>query len=121
MEVAQFLTIVHTEQPERLISFYKDVVGLAPNFDVTPGAFMAGSSDFVSLIIEPHSEIAGSAKEPQRILLNFVVEDAVSEQRRLQEHGVRFVRDATDEPGVGLFATFEDPDGNFCQLIQFTA
>jgi len=121
MEVAQFLTIIHSEQPERLVSFYKDIVGLPPKFEVTPGAFMAGSSNFVSLIIEPHTDVVGSAKEPKRLLLNFVVDDAVSEQNRLQKRGVRFVRDATHEPGVGLFATFEDPDGNFCQLIQLTA
>jgi predicted enzyme related to lactoylglutathione lyase len=119
MQVAQFLTILHTREPERLVSFYRDVVGLQPRFEVTPGAFMAGSSDFVSLIVEPHSEITGPARDPKRLLLNFVVHDAVAEQRRLQDNGVQFVRDATHEPGVGLFATFEDPDGNLCQLIQF--
>jgi predicted enzyme related to lactoylglutathione lyase len=51
-------------------------------------------------------------------MLNFVVQDATSEQRRLKSRDVEFVRDATEEPGVGLFATFVDPDGNYCQLIE---
>lgn len=118
MHVAQFVVIIHSENPERLIEFYRDVVGLAPAFDVVPGAFMAGSSSFVSMIIEPHSEVSGRSQEPHRVLLNFVVGDAHEEQRRLKGAGVEFVRDATMEPGAGIFATFPDPDGNYCQLIE---
>jgi predicted enzyme related to lactoylglutathione lyase len=118
MQPSQFLVIVHSEQPARMIDFYSDVVGLEPQFDVTPGAFSAGSSSFVDLIVEPHSEVRGTSAEPQRVMLNFVVDDARAEQRRLESCGVRFVRDTTEEPGVGLFATFADPDGNYCQLIE---
>ena len=110
--------MLHTEQPGRLIDFYEDVVGLAPKFDVTPGAFNTGSAALLDLIVEPHSDVRGAAREPQRVMLNFVVDDAVAEQRRLESHDVRFIRPATDEPGVGLFATFTDPDGNYCQLIE---
>lgn len=118
MNAREFIVNVNSRRPERLIDFYKDVVGLTPQFEVTPGAFMAGSSGFVSLIIEEHDELQGPALEPQRMLLNFVVEDATSEQRRLQEQGVEFLRTAYEEPGVGIFATFLDPDGNYCQLIE---
>lgn len=118
MQASQFLIIVHSEKPERLVTFYKDVVGLEPRFEVTPGAFNTGSSSFVDLIVEPHSELHGAAREPERVMLNFVVADAVAEQRRLESHDVRFIRPATEEPGVGLFATFADPDGNYCQLIE---
>ena len=118
MQATQFLIILHTENPARLIDFYKDVVGLEPRFDYTPGAFNTGSAAMVDLIVEPHSEVTGAAREPQRVMLNFVVDDAVAEQRRLESHDVRFIRPATNEPGVGLFATFTDPDGNYCQLIE---
>ena len=104
--------------PTTLYQRYQDVVGLTPKFEVTPGAFNTGSSLFVDLIVEPHSEVSGAAREPQRVMLNFVVDDAAAEQRRLESHDVRFIRPATEEPGVGLFATFADPDGNYCQLIE---
>lgn len=52
------------------------------------------------------------------MLLNFTVDDVAAEQRRIEGRGVRFVRDATEEPGWGVFWTFQDRDGNFCQLIQ---
>lgn len=121
MHARQFLVIVHSDQPERLVAFYRDVVGLTPRFDVTPGAFSTGSAGAFDLIIEPHSAVSGRTHEPQRLLLNFVVDDAVAESRRLASHSVRFVREVIEEPGVGLFATFEDPDGNYCQLIELLA
>jgi predicted enzyme related to lactoylglutathione lyase len=118
MQASQFIVIVHSEEPGRLVEFYRDVVGLTPRFEITPGAFSTGSSGFADLIVEPHSEVRGAAREPQRLMLNFVVEDAVGEEERLKSRNVPFVRDVTMEPGVGLFGTFTDPDGNYCQLIE---
>ena len=118
MHATHFLVLLHTDRPEHLVEFYRDVVGLEPRFEITPGAFTTGSSDFADLIIEPHSEVSGGAHEPQRVMLNFVVSDARAEERRLAAHNVPFVRPVTEEPGVGLFGTFEDPDGNYCQLIE---
>ena len=118
MHSSQFLVILHSERPDVLIDFYKDVVGLKPRFDVTPGAFSTGATSAFDLIVEPHSEVRGAASEPQRVMLNFVVDDALTEQRRLKSQNVPFVRDAAEEPGVGVFATFCDPDGNYCQLIE---
>jgi len=65
-----------------------------------------------------HSEVKGRAKEPQRLLLNLVVGDVATEEARLRSHGVEFVRDASVEDEVGVFATFVDPDGNYCQLVE---
>jgi predicted enzyme related to lactoylglutathione lyase len=121
VKVEQFVVTLHSEQPESMIAFYEHVVGLTPRNEVTRGAFMAGSSEFVALIIEGHSEVKGPATEPQRVLLNFVVDDLAREETRLKAHGVEFLRSATNEPGVGIFATFVDPDGNYCQLIEFCA
>src|SRR5437867_2919583 len=116
MNVDELIINVNSEQPEEMIAFYRDVVGLATNPDIAPGAFAVGSTTF---LIEGHSEIKGSTKEPQRVLMNFVVQELASEQERLEAQGVTFTRKAADEPGVGLFSTFIDPDGNYCQLIQF--
>jgi predicted enzyme related to lactoylglutathione lyase len=121
MHVQQFVVNVNSADPERLASFYRDVVGLEPAPDVGPGAFMAGSSSFIALIIEGHDAIRGPAVEPARVLLNFFVADAAAEQRGLQAKGVHFSREATLEPGFGYVATFADPDGNTCQLMQLTA
>jgi predicted enzyme related to lactoylglutathione lyase len=118
MKVEQFVVNVNSRQPEPLIAFYRDIVGLSVNAEFGPGAFMAGSSTFVAFIIEGHSEIQGVTKEPQRVLLNFFVRDLVSQEARLKERGVKFIMSATKEPGFGTVATFLDPDGNYCQLME---
>jgi len=121
MKVDQFVVNVNSEQPEKMIAFYRDVVGLTVNPDFGPGAFMAGTSSFVAFIIEGHSDVRGATKEPQRVLLNFFVGDLASEQKRLEAQGVEFVRSAAKEPGFGTISTFADPDGNYCQLIELEA
>lgn len=118
MEVDQFVVNVNSEHPDRLIEFYRDVVGLKVNPDFGPGAFMAGSSSFIALIIEGHSEVHGVTKEPQRFLLNFLVGDLASEEARLKGQSVEFIAGPTYEPGFGTVATFVDPDGNYCQLME---
>ena len=115
MKVNAFNVNVCSEQPERLIGFYRDVVGLQPMPQISAGAFLAGNA---ALLVDGHSEVKGSAREPERILLTFTVDDATAEQRRLEAAGVKFVRPATREPWGGLVATFLDLDGNYCQLNQ---
>ena len=73
---------------------------------------------FIALIIEGHSEVVGATKEPQRVLFNFLVEDVVSEQARLEAAGVDFVVPLHEEPGFGLISTFVDPAGNYGQLLE---
>ncbi|MEX0749423.1 MAG: VOC family protein [Dehalococcoidia bacterium] len=121
MDVDQFVVSVNSERPEDLIAFYHDIVGLTPNPDAGPGAFMAGSSSFIALIIERHSGVRGATKDPDRVMLNFLIHDLASEESRLQSRGVTFVRTATEEPGFGIVATFVDPDGNHCQLMQLAS
>jgi len=113
-----FVVALNSEQPERLRVFYQDVIGLVPKFEFAAGAFATNASAAPSLIIEGHSEVRGHAKEPQRMLLNFLVADAAAEEARLEALGVDFVRTAYEEEGVGVFATFSDPDGNYCQLVE---
>ena len=118
MRVNQFVVNVNSEHPDALIDFYRDLVGLTVNLEFGPGAFMAGSSTFFALIVEGHSEVRGNTKEPQRVLLNFLVDDLAFEEARLKDRGVAFIMSATREPGFGTIATFLDPDGNYCQLMQ---
>lgn len=47
------------------------------------------------------------------------VADLQSEQARLEKSGVKFIRNAEREYWGGVISTFLDPDGNYCQLIEF--
>ncbi len=102
-------------EPERLVAFYRDTLGLTPAPEMSPGAFALGSG---FLIVSSHSEVAGPATDATRYLINFVVDDLDAEQARLEAGGVEFVRSKGEEPWGGRISTFLDPDGNYCQLIE---
>lgn len=116
MKVNSFILNVTSEDPGRLVAFYRDIVGLAPNAQIGETAFDAGGTPF---LIDGHSETKGGTKEPQRMLINFFVDDLKAEQGRLEQQGVKFVRTAGREEWGAVISTFLDPDGNYCQLIEF--
>lgn len=105
---------ITSEQPDVLHSFYRDVVGLEP--EPQSGGFMVGDALFM---IDGHSETKGPAKEPHRALFSFKVDDIQVEQDRIERQGVTFIRKQGREYWGGVFSTFLDPDGNYCQLLQF--
>ena len=116
MAVSSFLINITSEQPERLTKFYADVLGLPRNKDMGESAFMVGPTPF---LIDGHSDVHGPAKEPQRALLDFFVDDLAAEQKRMEGLGVKFIRTAGKEEWGGTISTFLDPDGNYCQLIEY--
>lgn len=116
MEVQQFMVNITSEHPERMIAFYADVIGLPRNPDVGDGGFHAGA---ITLDIDGHSDTKGPAKEPQRLMLDFFVADVAAEQKRLEAAGVTFSRTEGREFWGGVISTFNDPDGNICQIIEF--
>ena len=98
------------------MDFYRDVVELPLNPDFGEAAFNAGGTPFM---IDGHSATAGLAKEPQRVLISLFVDNLKAEQGRLEAKGVKFTRTAGREFWGGVISTFLDPDGNYCQLIEF--
>ena len=121
MKVSRCILILTSENPERLYSFYRETIGLPEAVGSGPGAGQPGGAvqaAGVTIIIEGHSETAGDAKEPQRHLMDLHVDDLVTEEQRLLDLGVQFVRLGELEEWGGTIATFLDPDGNYLQLIE---
>jgi len=116
MNVTSFNINITTDNPQRLIEFYRDVVGLEPEPQVGEGAFKVAGS---FILIDGHSETSSASKEPSRVLINMFVEDLAAEQKRLEAQGVAFIRTAGREYWGGVISTFTDPDGNYLQLIEF--
>ena len=117
MGITSFNINVTSEDPERLKGFYRDVIGLKPTPEMGDGAFDAAGTAF---FVDGHSETKGATKEPQRVLINFFVDDLAAEQKRLEGKGVKFIRSGGKEEWGGTISTFLDPDGNYCQLLEFT-
>lgn len=116
MEVQNFSINLTSEDPERLIRFYRDVVGLPAQDGMGPGAFKAGAA---TLFVDAHSDTKGSTKEPQRVLINFKVDALAAEQKRLETAGATFIRKEGKEEWGGVISTFTDPDGNYLQILEW--
>ncbi len=111
-----FVIMRTSADPEPMRTFYRDVVGLSDDFPNLGNPFMAGET---SVYLGAHSEVQGEAKEPARVLLNLPVADLAAEQKRIEGHGVKFIRSAGREAWGGIFSTFPDPDGNYLQLMEY--
>ncbi len=116
MKMTQFAMNLTSEDPERLNSFYKDVIGLDRVPDMGDHAYAMGSA---VLFLDGHSDTRGPAKEPQRYLLDWFVDDIEAHQARLEAAGVKFIRKQGKEEWGGIISTFLDPDGNYIQLIEY--
>ena len=116
MKINSFTLNITSEQPERLMQFYRETVQLEPEPGMGEGAFSVGGT--AKFLIDGHSETIGPAKEPQRALIDFWVDDVKAERERLEALGVTFIRKEGVEYWGGMISTFLDPDGNYIQLLQ---
>ena len=115
MKLSGFNINITSEQPQVVGAWYRDVLEL-PGAEMGELAFDVGGA---ALLIDGHSETHGKAREPQRVLINFMVDDLEGERQRLLERGVEFIRPPDREAWGGLISTFLDPDGNYLQLIEY--
>lgn len=116
MKVEQFIVNINSENPERLIEFYRDTVQLPAQEGMGPGAFNAAGA---ILVIDGHSDVKGKTKEAPRYLFNYVVDDIAAEHARLEAAGVPSIRKMGKEYWGGVISTFVDPDGNYVQVMEY--
>ncbi len=104
-----------TEDSKKLADFYEKILDKKP--DMVDGENWYGWSigkTFFS--IGNHSEVKGRSREPQRIIMNFETKDVKEEFERIEKLGAKVVKEPYDMGGAWI-ATFEDPDGNYFQLM----
>ena len=110
--------IIWTEDLPRLTAFYRDVMGLPLEME-QDGFVMFQGAGGAQLALGVHSEVKGRAKDPDRVIVDFAVNDCQAEYARLNANGVEFARPPSQDQGA-IIATFADPDGNLLQLFQMT-
>lgn len=108
--------VIWTEELQRLLPFYRDVLGLTPQME-NEGFVAFQASSGAALALGAHSEVRGRSRDPNRLMVDFQVDDCQTEYERLTKQGVEFVRTPSKENGVTI-ATFLDPDGNVLQLFE---
>lgn len=108
-----------TENLPRMLTFYRDTLGLPLHSYHETEGFAAFALGAVRFNIGRHSEIAGPARDPLRIMPHLGVDDIHAAHRRLTAQGIPFLRAPEQEHWGGWVATLRDPDGNVLQLLQF--
>lgn len=109
-----------------LAEFYNRKVGLKASFEAEIGEGNDNLYGFEwkgrsGLYIIDHSKVKGKNTQPERFMFNLEVEDIEGEVARLDKAGVKKVQETYHMEGYGWIATYEDPDGNYFQLVQVKA
>lgn len=116
MNVDTLLINITSEEPEALLAFYRDVAGIPQTAEFGPTSLDAAGT---ILAFDEHSGTRGRAKEPERYLLSLMVDGFDAFEARLDGAGVPCIRRRGREPWGGVISTYEDPDGNYFQIINF--
>lgn len=117
MEVNEFSLQLASQDPKRLAEFYRSVVQLPTKPEMGDHSFALGPAG--TLFVVDHSQVAGPTREPARAIIDLHLGGLDAEQARLEAAGVRFIRDKGLEFWGGVISTFNDPDGNTVQLIEY--
>ena len=106
--------IIWTEEMGRLLPFYRDVLGMGTQMEADGFVLLGGGK----LALGVHSDVKGTSRDPNRMMVNLAVDDCRAEYERLSEQGVKFLREPSQDQGGVIIATLADPDGNVLQLFQ---
>jgi predicted enzyme related to lactoylglutathione lyase len=111
--------LIGSEDPERLVAFYRKIFGEPGFSDETYTGWQIGAG---YLMVGPHDQVKGRNTEPGRLLWNIETPDVPGEFARMRDAGAEVVQEpytpgGDDAPDM-LVGTFADPDGNYFQLTS---
>lgn len=107
--------MIGSEQSKKLIAFYVKVLGKDP--DMTEGNWAGWQLGHAFFSVGEHSEVKGKSKMPGRFIFNLETKEVKKEFERISKTGAKVIKEPYDMGGA-LVATFEDPDGNYFQLMS---
>ena len=123
--------VVHFEMPaedrNRMADFYSRVFGWQPQFfGEEMGNYvtvMTSESDENGRPVQPGSINGGFFLKNENMPGNcpsvvIAVEDVNEHMRKVSESGGQVLGQPTDIPGVGLYVSFRDTEGNICSILQ---
>jgi predicted enzyme related to lactoylglutathione lyase len=112
--------LIGSEDPKGLAAYYTKLFG-APVWD--DGGYVGWQLGSGFLTVGPHDQVKGRNASPGRILWNLETPDVRGEFERMKAAGATVVQEpytpeGMEDAGEGEIATFEDPDGNYFQLMS---
>jgi predicted enzyme related to lactoylglutathione lyase len=108
--------MIGTRQLGPMTAFYEKVFGEPPGMADDAAGFRGWQVGSTYFSLLDHSEMAGKAKDPGRLMINFETSQVQQEFERLKSAGATVIREPY-EMGGGWIATLADPDGNYFQLV----
>lgn len=109
--------LLASTDPDRLRDWYAAV--LDPVQNNTVGDYRVLKFGNFHMMIDRREDIGPKAVDAPRMILNFDVADARDVAARMDERGTEWVAPLEDRDG-SLFATAQDPDGNYVQIVQLS-
>lgn len=108
--------LIGSENPDKLKDYYTKLFG-KPGFD--EGGYFGWQIGSGLLSFGPHDQVKGKNTTPGRIIWNITAADVQAEFKKLKAAGATVVKEPYEFEGAAdsLIATFEDPDGNYFQLV----
>jgi predicted enzyme related to lactoylglutathione lyase len=111
--------LIGSDNPDRLVEYYKRILG-EPTFSDSGYTGWQLGGGMVS--IGAHSEVHGSNEQPGRLIWNIESADVQGEFDRMVAAGAIIVREPYGFEGIegaenARIATLADPDGNYFQLM----
>ena len=107
---------IWSEDLNRLLPFYRDVLGLPVRMQ-TPQFVVFGAAGAPALGLGTHSEVRGPNADPARHMVGLASDDITGDWTRLKAAGVKFIEDPAVY-GTLRIATLADPEGNLVQLFE---
>jgi predicted enzyme related to lactoylglutathione lyase len=108
--------ILGTKQPAALVAYYEKILGKPAEMVDEENGFWGWQVGNAYFSVLNHSEMAGNAKDPGRVMFNFETTQVREEFERIKSLGGTVIREPY-EIGGGLVTTLADPDGNYFQLV----
>ena len=112
--------LLSSAQPKKLVAFYRQVLGHAPNWE--EGEYSGFENDgCFTLVIGPHSKVHRQNSNPERIIFNFETADVKGDFERVKQlDDAKVVAEPykMEDNQDFWIATFSDPDGNYFQLVS---
>lgn len=109
--------LLASTDPDRLRDWYAAVLDPVQNNTMDDYRVLKFGNFY--MMIDRRDDIGPKAADAPRMILNFDVADARDVAARMDERDTTWVAPLEDRDG-SLFATAQDPDGNYVQIIQLS-
>jgi predicted enzyme related to lactoylglutathione lyase len=108
--------MIGTMQPAELAAFYQRILDRPADMVDPEHGFYGWQVGNAYFSVLEHSQMAGSTKDPGRVMFNFETGQVKEEFGRMTAAGAKAIQEPY-EMGGGWVATLADPDGNYFQLV----